>query len=85
MDTILAALAATPSGSRWTYRTLMINRQGDLSGNESTDAQTEQERIFKQLKEIESFEKKIEELLAEGYDPIHRRWCREKYCATSAK
>lgn len=48
----------------------LINRQSDLSGNESADAQAEKERIFKQLKEIESFKKKIDELLAEGYDPI---------------
>ncbi len=48
----------------------LINRQSDLSGNESADAQTDQERIFKQLKEIESFKKKIDELLAEGYNPI---------------
>lgn len=46
------------------------NRQSDLAGNESADAQNEKERIFKQLKEIESFKKKIDELLTEGYNPI---------------
>jgi hypothetical protein len=46
------------------------NRQSDIAGNESAEAQNEKERIFKQLKEIESFKKKIDELLAEGYNPI---------------
>ena len=46
------------------------NRQSDIARNESADAQNEKERIFKQLKEIESFKKKIDELLAEGYNPI---------------
>jgi hypothetical protein len=46
------------------------NRQSDLAGNESADAQNEKERIFNQLKEIEAFKIKIDELLAEGYDPI---------------
>ena len=46
------------------------NRQSDIAGNESADAQNEKERIFKQLKEIESFKKKIDELLSEGYNPI---------------
>ena len=41
-----------------------------LSGNESADAQNEKDRIFRQLKEIEAFKAKIDELLAEGYDPI---------------
>ena len=46
------------------------NRQSDIAGNESADAQNEKERIFKQLKEIDAFKKKIDELLAEGYNPI---------------
>ena len=46
------------------------NRQSDIAGTESADAQNEKESIFKQLKEIESFKKKIDELLAEGYNPI---------------
>lgn len=46
------------------------NRQSDLAGNESADAQNEKERILKQLKEIAAFKVKIDELLSEGYDPI---------------
>jgi len=46
------------------------NRQSDIAGNDSAEAQNEKERIFKQLIEIESFKKKIDELLAEGYNPI---------------
>lgn len=48
----------------------LINRQSDLASSDSADAQNEKERIFKQLKEIESFKVKIDELLAEGYNPI---------------
>jgi type I restriction-modification system DNA methylase subunit len=48
----------------------LVNRQSDLAGNESADAQNEKERIFNQLKEIEAFKAKIDELLAEGYNPI---------------
>jgi len=48
----------------------LVNRQSDLSGNESADAQNEKDRIFRQLKEIEAFKKKIDELLSEGYNPI---------------
>jgi hypothetical protein len=48
----------------------LINRQTDLANNESAEAQNEKDIIFKQLKEIESFKTKIDELLAEGYDPI---------------
>ena len=46
------------------------NRQNDLSGNSSAEAQNQKDKIYKQLKEIESFKKKIDELLSEGYDPI---------------
>lgn len=46
------------------------NRQSDIAGNGSAEAQNEKERIFKQLKEIDAFKKKIDELLAEGYNPI---------------
>lgn len=46
------------------------NRQSDIAANESAEAQNEKERIFKQLKEIDAFKKKIDELLAEGYNPI---------------
>jgi hypothetical protein len=48
----------------------LVNRQSDLSENESADAQNEKDRIFRQLKEIEAFKKKIDELLTEGYNPI---------------
>ena len=48
----------------------LINRQTDLVDNNSADAQNEKDKIFKQLKEIESFKTKIDELLAEKYDPI---------------
>jgi len=48
----------------------LMNRQSDIADNESAEAQNEKELIFKQLKEIESFKKKIDELLEEGYDPI---------------
>lgn len=48
----------------------LVNRQSDLSGNESADAQNERDRIFRQLKEIEDFKKKIDELLTEGYNPL---------------
>ena len=48
----------------------LVNRQSDLAGNESAEAQNEKERIYKQLKEIKAFKAKIDELLAEGYNPI---------------
>jgi len=48
----------------------LVNRQSDLSGNESAEAQNGKDRIFRQLKEIEAFNVKIDELLAEGYNPI---------------
>ncbi len=48
----------------------LVNRQSDLATNESAEAQNEKDRIFRQLKEIESFKVKIDELLSEGYDPI---------------
>lgn len=48
----------------------LVNRQSDIAGNESAEAQNEKDRIFKQLKEIEVFKEKIDELLSEGYDPI---------------
>lgn len=46
------------------------NRQSDLAENESASAQNEKDRIFKQLKEIEVFKGKIDELLQEGYNPL---------------
>lgn len=48
----------------------LVNRQSDLAGNESAEAQNEKDRIFRQLKEIEAFKAKIDELLSEGYNPI---------------
>lgn len=48
----------------------LVNRQSDLSNKESVDAQNEKDKIFNQLKEIEVFKVKIDELLEEGYDPI---------------
>jgi hypothetical protein len=48
----------------------LINRQSDLAGNESAEAQNEKDRIFRQLKEIQVFKVKIDELLAEGYTPV---------------
>ncbi|MGZ4042328.1 MAG: BREX-1 system adenine-specific DNA-methyltransferase PglX [Bacteroidia bacterium] len=48
----------------------LINRQSDLANNDSADAQNEKDKIFKQLKEIEAFKQKIDELLAEGYNPV---------------
>ena len=50
----------------------LIIRQSDLADNSSADAQNEKDKIIKQLKEIETFKVKIDELLAEGYDPILR-------------
>ncbi len=50
----------------------LINRQTDLRKKELLSAaeQTEADKIYNQLKEIESFKQKIDELLAEGYNPI---------------
>ena len=48
----------------------LTNRQTDLVNNFSADAQNEKDLIHKQLVEIEALKIKIDELLAEGYDPI---------------
>lgn len=48
----------------------LVNRQSDLFGNDSADAQNEKDRIFRQIKEIEAFKAKIDELLADSYNPI---------------
>lgn len=48
----------------------LVNRQSDLTNNDRAEAQNEKERIIKQLREIESFKVKIDELLSEGYNPI---------------
>jgi hypothetical protein len=48
------------------------NRQSDLRAKSVLKAseQNELDKIYKQLKEIESFKQKTDALLAEGYDPI---------------
>jgi hypothetical protein len=48
----------------------LINRQSDIVDKSSAEAQNEKDKIFKQLKEIEDFKQKVDELLSEGYDPI---------------
>lgn len=45
-------------------------RQIQLQDNNTAQAQNEKEKIRYQLLEIEVFTKKIDELIAEGYDPI---------------
>lgn len=45
------------------------NRQSDLLNEKTAQAENEKDLIFHQLKEIEALKKKIDELLAEGYDP----------------
>ncbi|MBX9637026.1 N-6 DNA methylase [Nitrosomonas sp.] len=47
----------------------LLNRQSDLLNEKTAQAENEKDLIFHQLKEIESLKKKIDELLAEGYDP----------------
>lgn len=49
--------------------TALRNRQSDLLNVKSAEAENEKDQIFQQLKEIESLKKKIDELLAEGYNP----------------
>jgi hypothetical protein len=48
------------------------NRQSDLRAKSVLTAseQNELDKIYKQLREIATFKQKIDELLAEGYDPI---------------
>lgn len=48
------------------------NRQSDLRAKSTLFAseQNDLDKIYKQLKEIESFKQKIDELLAEGYNPV---------------
>lgn len=45
-------------------------RQIQLQDNNTAQAQNEKEKIRYQLHEIEGFTKKIEELIAEGYNPV---------------
>lgn len=49
--------------------TALRNRQSDLLNEKTAQAENEKDLIFHQLKEIEALKKKIDELLAEGYDP----------------
>lgn len=49
--------------------TSLRNRQSDLLNKKTAEAEEEKDLIFQQLKEIETLKKKIDELLAEGYDP----------------
>lgn len=49
--------------------TSLRNRQSDLLNKKTAEAEEEKDLIFQQLKEIETLRKKIDELLAEGYDP----------------
>ncbi|MFZ4856097.1 MAG: BREX-1 system adenine-specific DNA-methyltransferase PglX [Desulfuromonadaceae bacterium] len=49
--------------------TSLRNRQSDLLNEKTAQAENEKDQIFHQLKEIDSLKKKIDELLAEGYDP----------------
>jgi hypothetical protein len=46
------------------------NRQSDLQNDNSAKAQNEKDLIAKQLKEIENLKTKIDELLAEEYNPV---------------
>jgi hypothetical protein len=50
----------------------LVNRQTDIRNKTTLSAaeQNEADKIYKQLKEIESFKAKIDELLEEGYNPI---------------
>ena len=50
--------------------TALKNRQSNLQNDNSAKAQNEKDLISKQLKEIENLKTKIDELLAEGYNPV---------------
>ena len=70
-NTVGVATSSLPS-NRSIYEkreTALRNRQSDLLGEKSAQAEEEKDTIFHQLKEIESLRKKIDELLSEGYDP----------------
>ncbi|MBK9736833.1 MAG: hypothetical protein IPO92_18485 [Saprospiraceae bacterium] len=45
------------------------NRKRQIENSRTAQAQTEKETIRLQLQEIETFTKKIDQLIAEGYDP----------------
>ena len=46
------------------------NRQLDLSNDNTASAQNEKDLLFKQLRELEEYKTKIDDLLANGYNPI---------------
>lgn len=48
---------------------VLTNKKIDLQDNNTADAQNKKDTISKQLKEIDEFKAKIDELLEEGYDP----------------
>jgi hypothetical protein len=50
--------------------TALKNKQSDLQNDNLAKAQNEKDLISKQLKEIENLKTKIDELLAEGYNPV---------------
>jgi hypothetical protein len=47
----------------------LTNKKIDLQDNNTAEAQNKKDTISKQLKEINEFKSKIDELLEEGYDP----------------
>ncbi|KLD98057.1 BREX-1 system adenine-specific DNA-methyltransferase PglX [Aliarcobacter butzleri] len=47
----------------------LVNKKIDLQDNNTAEAQNKKDIISKQLKEIDEFKTKIDELLEEGYDP----------------
>ena len=47
----------------------LTNKKIDLQDNNTAEAQNKKDTISKQLKEIDEFKTKIDELLEEGYDP----------------
>jgi len=47
----------------------LVNRSKTIANDDTASAQNEKERIRDQLKEINEFKGKIDNLLASGYDP----------------
>jgi hypothetical protein len=47
----------------------LTNKKIDLQDNNTAEAQNKKDTITKQIKEIDDFKAKIDELLEEGYDP----------------
>ncbi|MCF8000481.1 MAG: BREX-1 system adenine-specific DNA-methyltransferase PglX [Halanaerobiales bacterium] len=50
-------------------KTGLKNSLADLAGDDSASAEKEKDKLKKQLKEIEYFEDKLDELLSSGYEP----------------